>query len=248
MRRITSASVLIAVGLGTAHAAESDITVVGGMDFGFKQLRLDTGDGRDTFSPFFVTISPNIVLSYKSFYAGLSYDKSISSDPEIGQEPSGVGPTATTLDFARTDSTFTLGYRLNQSFNAFTGYTKGANEFTETRATIVLFVTEIDYSTEGPFAGVAYSKSFGNKGTLGLSVAYAKLDAELTFTFRPSAGGSTDVEGDVTGLSYGLTLSGPLTESLGYRIGIKATRYEMDDPGDITERYTNIFIGIVNYF
>lgn len=157
MRRITLALVLIVIGMGTSRAAESDVTVVGGMDFGFKQLRLDTGDGRDTFSPFYVTINPNIVLGYKSFYARLSYDKSISSDPETGQGSGPItgNPTATTLDFSRTDSTFTLGYRLNQSFSIFAGYTKGANEFTETRADVVLIVTDIEYTTTGPFAGVA---------------------------------------------------------------------------------------------
>jgi hypothetical protein len=247
---MTLVLILIAIGTNAAHAAVGDMTIVGGMDFGFKQLRLDTGDGRNTFSPFYVTINPSIVLGYKSFYASLSYDKSISSDPETGQGTGPVtgNPTATTLDFAREDSTFTLGYRLNQSFNVFAGYTKGANEFTDIRADVVLIVTDIEYTTTGPFAGVAYGKSFGKKGTLGLSIGYAELDGELRFTGRPSAGGSTDVDGDVTGLSYGVTWSGPLSESLGYRAGVKATRYKMEDPGDITERYTNIFFGIVNYF
>jgi hypothetical protein len=222
---MTLVLILIAIGTNAAHAAVGDMTIVGGMDFGFKQLRLDTGDGRNTFSPFYVTINPSIVLGYKSFYASLSYDKSISSDPETGQ-----------------------GTGLNQSFNVFAGYTKGANEFTDIRADVVLIVTDIEYTTTGPFAGVAYGKSFGKKGTLGLSIGYAELDGELRFTGRPSAGGSTDVDGDVTGLSYGVTWSGPLSESLGYRAGVKATRYKMEDPGDITERYTNIFFGIVNYF
>lgn len=250
MRRITLVLVLVATGMGAAHAAESGVTVVGGMDFGFKQLSLDTGGGGDTFSPFYVTINPNIVLGYKSFYAGLSYDKSISADPETGQAPSSIGPvpTATILDFARTDSTFTFGYRLNRSLSLFTGYTKGANEFTETRFDVTLIVTDIEYTTTGPFAGVAYSKTFGDSGTLGLSIGYAKLDGKLKFTVQPGAASSGDVKGDATGISYGLTWSGPLTESLGYRIGVKGIRYEMEDPADITERYTNIFIGIVNYF
>ena len=103
------------------------MTVVGGLDFGFKKLRLDTGSGAGVFNPSFVTINPNIVLGYSSFYASLSYDKSVSADPEIGQL---AGSTiATVTDYSRTDSTFTLGYRLNQSFNLFAGYTEGANKF-----------------------------------------------------------------------------------------------------------------------
>ena len=237
MRRLQLTLMLIASSLGMAHAAESNVTIVSGLDFGFKTLRLDTGRGGDVFRPSFVTINPSIVLGYRSFYAGLSYDKSVSADPEIG--------AAAVTDYSRTDSTFTLGYRLNQSFNLFAGYTEGANKFNTTVFGGGLIA--IDYTEKGPFAGVAYTKTFGDKGSLGMSIGYAKLDGDLKLTIYPNVG-VFSAKGDTTGLSYGLTWSGPLTGSLSYRVGVKAIRYEMKDPVDLTERYTNFFFGIMNYF
>src|SRR5712692_7609382 len=113
MRRLTLTLLLIAVGLGTAHGAESDVTVVSGLDFGFKDMRLDFTSATNKFNPSFVTINPNIGLGYKSLYASLSYDKSIRADPDTGL----IGSTGFVTDYSRTDSTFTLGYRLNQSFS-----------------------------------------------------------------------------------------------------------------------------------
>jgi len=130
MRRQILTLILIAAGLGTAQAAEDNVTVVGGLDFGFKDMRLDFASADDVFNPSFVTINPSIVLGYKSFYAGLSYDKSISADPATGLEPASNSGFVT--DYSRTDSTFTLGYRLNQSFSVFAGHTNGASKITVT--------------------------------------------------------------------------------------------------------------------
>jgi hypothetical protein len=242
MRRLQLTLVLIVSSLGMAHAAESNVAVVGGLDFGFKKLRLDTGSGGNVFNPSFVTINPSIVLGYRSFYASLSYDKSVSADPDIGQ---GAGGTVVSVtDYSRTDSTFTLGYRLNQSFSLFAGYTEGANKFVTAVVGGGFIVT--DYTEKGPFAGVAYTKTFGDKGSLGMSIGYAKLDGDLKTDI--STVGVFPNKGDTTGLSYGLSWSGPLTGSLSYRVGLKATQYEMKDPIDLTERYINFFFGIVNYF
>jgi hypothetical protein len=236
---------LIATGLGTVQAADNDMTIVGGLDFGFKRLHLDTGAGGNVFNPSFTTIIPNVAFGYKSLYGILSYDKSLSADKQT-TDAAGV-PTATTLDFSRTDSTATLGYRLGNSFSVFGGYTKGVNEFSQTSAVVFLIVTNITYAEAGPFVGVSYTQTFGNKGSLGLSVAYAQLNSELKTVTHPS-GASSDTKGDNTGLSYGLTWSGTLTGSLGYRIGVKGIQYKMDEPAKITERYTNFFVGIANYF
>ena len=256
MRRLQLTVILIASSLGMAHAAENNATVVGGLDFGFKKLRLEVGkdsngEGGGSFHPSYVTINPNFALGYKSFYASLSYDKSISADPGIGSDNNGAA--ATLLDFSRIDTTLTFGYRLNQSFSIFAGYTKGANEFTETSVNTVLVVKEINYTEKGPFAGVAYTSTFGDKGTLGLSLGYAKLDGELKIVTHGGPAKPDQIsKGDNTGLSYSVTWSGPLTGSMNYRAGLKGTRYKMpagpDNPQDITERYTTFFLGLVNYF
>jgi hypothetical protein len=247
MRRITFALLLIAFGLSAANAADSDdVTVVGGLDFGFKKLRLDF-DGTDgAFSPSFVTINPNLGLSYDSFYASLSYDTSISAESTSGTDP--IFGAGTKTDYSRTDSTFTLGYRLNQWFSLFAGYTYGVSKANVSGAFLVSTVRDIEFKEVGPFAGAAFSMTFGNIGTLGLSVGYAKLNGELSRVDHPSRSVDFQVEGDTEGFSYGLAWSGPLTGSLGYRVGLKSTRYETQDLRNLTERYTSLFLGISNYF
>lgn len=246
MRRTALILILIVTGLTTAHAAQSEAIVVGGFDFGFKTMHLDPRNGGNVLDTSYVSVNPSVAWAYKSFYTTLSYDRSINADPSPGQIGTPTA-TATLMDFARTESTFSLGYRVNDAFSLFAGYTNGVNHFTQTAAAVVLAVSEIDYSESGPFGGVALNMNFRDKGNLGLSVGYAKLDAELKISTRPS-GASTDVTGDSTGLSYTLSWSGTLTGSLGYRVGAKVTHYEMDDPGDVTERFASLFVGITNYF
>ena len=249
MRRIALALMLVVAGLTGARAADSDMTVVGGLDYGFKRLRLDTGANGNVFNSSFTTINPTLALGYKSFYSILSYERSISSDARTTDSLIPPGPTATstTTTYSRRDETATLGYRVTPWFNVFAGYTNGVNEFTQTSAVVVLIVTDITYSEKGPFAGVSFNTAIGNKGSLGLSVAYAKLDSELKSVTHPNLQ-SSSVTGDNKGLSYGLTWSGTLTGSLGYRLGIKETQYDMEQPARVKERYTSFFIGISNYF
>ena len=246
MRSLLLASMLIAAGLATAHAADSDSVIVGGFDFGFKTMHLDPRNGGNVLDTSYVSINPNVAWGYKSFYSSLSYDRSIAADQSIGQTM-GATPSATLADFSRSESTFTLGYRVNDTISLFTGYTKGANHFTQTGAALVLVATEIDYTETGPFVGFALNLNVRDKGNLGLSVGYAKLDAKLQIVARPG-GATTEVTGDSTGLSYALTWSGTLTGSLGYRVGVKTTSYDMDDPGQVTERFNSFFLGITNYF
>lgn len=246
MRRTALILILIATGVTTAHAAGNDGIIVGGFDFGFKTMHLDPRNGGSVLDTSYVSVNPSVAWAYRSFYTTLSYDRSVSSDPSPGQTATATA-TATLMDFSRTESTFTLGYRVNDAFNLFVGYTKGANHFTQTAAAVVLAVSAIDYSETGPFAGVALNVNFRDKGNLGLSVGYAKLDADLKIFTRPSDVG-TEVTGDSTGLSYTLSWSGTLTGSLGYRVGAKVTHYNMEDPGDVSERYAGFFVGITNYF
>lgn len=247
MRQTWFALLLIATTLGRAHAADNDFIVVGGMDFGFKELRLDTRTVSDNLESSFLTINPNIALGYESFYASLSYDRSVSADPRYSENAAGTGGFIT--EFSRTDTTFTLGYRVSPSFSLFAGYTEGVNTFTVTGAALSLFVRKIEYTESGPFAGIAYSNTFGDKGALGISVGYADLDGELSVRdYGPGSSVDAKVKGDTTGLSYTLAWTGSLTGSLGYRVGAKLTEYEMDEPAKINERYTSFFLGIMNYF
>jgi hypothetical protein len=253
MRRIVFILLLCASGPGVVHAAD-EAMIVGGIDFGFKSLRLDFDRADNAFTPSFVTINPNLGLSYGGFYASLSYDRSISAESISGVDAAfGLG---TSTDYARTDSTFTLGYRINPSFSLFAGYTHGVSTFNVTGSRllfttppeVVIGVTDVEFKETGPFAGAAYNMSFANQHTLGLSVGYAMLDGELSRHSQPTGLGDFEVDGDTEGFSYGLTLSGPLTGSLGYRVAFKSTRYETQDLDGLTESYNSFYIGVMNFF
>ncbi|MBI3899852.1 MAG: hypothetical protein HY308_16370 [Gammaproteobacteria bacterium] len=246
MRRLLLAFLLVAAGNGVVQADDGDVTVVGGVDVGFKDFSLEINRNLSSYSPSFVTINPTLVLGYKSFYTSLSYDKSITADTGSSTAQSGDRTLANTTEFARVDSTFTVGYRLSP-FNFFFGYTDGTSKFTETTFDSVFIVATTEYTETGPFGGMTYTKMFSDTGNLVLSIAYAQLEGNLEIFTRPS-GSFFRANGDSTGLSYGLTWTGPLTGSLGYRVGFKITEYEMTEPVGIIEKYTNFFIGIANYF
>jgi hypothetical protein len=258
MRRIVL--VLLLCANGVAHAADDEATIVGGIDFGFKKLRLDFDRADNAFTPSFVTINPNLGLSYGAFYASLSYDKSISAETTSGVD-SALG-LATATDYSRADTAFTLGYRIGPSFSLFLGYTQGVSKmnvkgsrFVVTDPTtnppeieIFLNVQDIEFKETGPFAGAAFNTTFANQHTLGLSLGYAVLEGRLSRHSQPAAPLDFEVEGDTKGFSYGLMLSGPLTGSLGYRLALKSTRYETDDLNGLTESYNSFYIGVMNFF
>jgi hypothetical protein len=245
---------------GIANAAESDTTVVGGFDFGFKQLELTVGPdsgggGGDTFDPFFVSLNPYVTIATGRFYTSLGYDKAISLDPKARSQTRGGVSRASTLTFSRSDATLTFGYRVGESISLFAGWVRGENSGVSTAEASGggIDVTDINYTETGPFAGIAYTHGFGDKGSLGFTLAYAKLDGELSTT-RDYTGGveKQNSSGDTTGYSASLTWTGSLTGSLAYRVGLKALSYKMPEsstnPQEITEQYNNFFFGIMNYF
>jgi hypothetical protein len=249
----------LVAGSGVARAEdEGGIAVVAGLDFGFKAFKLLVPDG-NSFNASYVDINPTLALGYGRFYANFSYDKTIDANSRITSDGN-TAPTASAdqLDFSRSDTTVTLGFRLTPSLNAFAGYTKGKNRFLETRVDVdpvngsTLAISDIRYNSDGPFIGTSYTRSYGEKGSLSLSLAYGWLQGELRIKEYgggnpPSSGAIT---GDTQGVSVGATWTGPLTGNLSYRYGLKWTQYKLTGGGDfdLTERYTTLFFGISNYF
>lgn len=190
-------------------------------------------------------------------YATVSYDSTIESGAVMTFDEGLPGQ----LDMSRTDYFLTFGYRITDVISVFGGWLNGETMVmmagmrqTGGPGVINYSVQEIDYSEKGPYAGLSLAHSFGDKGTLSLSLAYARLNGVLTQTRNTVTIGTTatTAEGDVAGLSYTLTWAGTLSGTLGYRLGLKATRYASesspDNPGGITEEYNTVFLGVVNYF
>lgn len=242
---------------GPTQAADSEVTVVGALDFAFKDLTLESaGGGGPKFNTTLTTINPGVAIAYRRFYTNINFDKSIDSAATT-QVENGL-PSMLTM--SRSDTVLTLGYRVLDSVSLYAGWLSGdigayLNGERDV-GTPTFYTQEISYTEKGPFAGIAVSHNFGDKGSVSFSVAYAKLDGEMSQT-RYTGGatpGTTYDNGnvDVKGLSYSLIWTGPMNGSMNYRLGVKSTRYEGDAAGggatNLDEYYTSLFFGLTNSF
>jgi len=242
-----------------ALAADSDFVVAGGMDFAFKNLDLYPGSTK--LSTQLTTLNPSVAIGYKSFYASLAYDKTVSSEPSTEVQES--NRLATVDQIYRSDILFTLGYRPFSFMSVFVGYLHADNHFNLSGArssggTASPTIVEGNYIEYGGFAGVSFSHSFGSKGTLAVTAAWASLSGAIDQTSYyagpPATIDSSHEDFDTSGLSYSIIWTGPLVGSLHYRVGAKFTSYQGDnvretsDTSEIKEKYTTFFLGVMNYF
>jgi len=263
-RRFLLLSLLL--GLTANTQAADDLTVVGALDFAFKDMTLEAAGGGggsgQSFNTTVSSINPGLAIAYKRFYANVNYDKSINSETttQIDQGQ----PSALTM--SRSDTVLTLGYRAADFASLYVGWLSGeigaylTGQYRFSPTEFAFYTQDISYTEKGPFAGVSFSHNFGEKGSASLSVAYAKLDGEFTqirYTGTTNLGNPPITQydvgtADVNGLSYNLTWTGALTGSLNYRLGVKYTRYEgtANGPGSssINEYYTAFFLGLTNVF
>lgn len=169
---------------------------------------------------------------YRGFYTALTIERSLGE-----ADSSGLTNNGTTWSDGRNhrkEDTLTAGYTLPEGFSVFLGYQQidGIRTFSEHAASGTIDVTtgdsEIRY--KGPFAGFGYAHPF-EKGVLSASVAKAKMKGEsdqrsVNETGTTATFNQDHAEGDVDGLSYGLTWTAPLVETLSFQVGYKATRYD----------------------
>ena len=243
-----------------ASAAEekSDLSIVVSGAINYKKLEFKITDV--SFEPKLVTFDLAFTGAYKSFYATINYDKSIQDDYLYDYDANGQDDTI--MIMSREDSGLTLGYSFTNAFTLFGGYLDGTTTALRpgNHGAIVTgdpdrFNGAFEFGMSGPFIGVGYATPVGQKATLSLNIAYADMDGDLLFDNGPY---KEKIDGDSSGFSYGISLSGPLVESMAYRIGIKANRYEFDDtdyvpgPGndDFThdQNFTMLYVGVSNYF
>jgi len=243
-----------------ANAASSDAVIAGGIDIAFKTLDLKPGNSELKTS--MTSVNPNLAFGYGRFYVSAAYDKTLTSEPrtEVQQGTN----YATTDQLSRSDIVLTVGVRVFDFLSVFAGWLQGDSNFNLTGVRNyspggpAYTIIEGNYLEKGPFAGLAFSHSFGNKGSLAATIGYAILDGEISqtnyaqFTAIPPVITSNSDDGQVKGLSYSLIWTGPLSGSLNYRVGVKYTHYNGEEifqtDGGIEEKYTSFFLGITNFF
>lgn len=242
--------------LFSASASAEKVQVVGSVDVNFKNLTFNPANVGKRTTPL-TTINPNLIFAYKRWYGSISYDGAVG-DGTISVID---GSYAQILSLSRSDLILTGGYRLGNSFSVFGGMLGGRIKGVQygTSGTNEWKVLTINYTEQGPFIGGAYTFPVGKKSSVNLSVAYAAIQGKINQrddrTDTSTNTLSTNYYNDsfpVSGLSYGVTLTGELTNTMSYRAGIKATSYRGEPTASLTngivEEYTSFFFGVTNYF
>jgi len=244
-----------------SKAEENKLLVVGSIDVAFKNLTFNPGGAARQTTPL-TTINPNVVLARGKWYGSLSYDGALAAG-SISVLENGYPAV---LSLSRSDFLLTFGYRVASPVSIFGGWLSGninalqSGIRQESGPVLKSVVQTINYLEQGPFLGVAYSVPVGKKSSLNFSAAYANLTGSLNekstkVNLSTGAADPTTYSNrsfGVSGLSYGITLTGELSNSMSYRAGIKATNYRGEptavDPVGIIEEYTSVFFGVTNYF
>lgn len=241
MRRPTCAA-LAALMVPVCAAAQESVAFSAAVDLSYKQLRLEEVAGPDivnVFNPglWMVSISPSV--AYRGFFASAGFERSLGEASTAGHYAAGFE----TRTWRREENNLSVGYNVWRGLSVFAGKLRN-----HTVAVIHPF-REYTYTEDGPYYGIGYSHRFPGGGALSASVASTRADGSLRETRFV-----TERLGDVTGESYSLSWSAPLTGSMFYRIGYKANRYEFEftDPffGQRTTKqaFDAFVLGVANYF
>jgi hypothetical protein len=263
MKRWTGIAALLAClsVIETAYAADNQLLVVGGVDFASNSGGLSSNGG--DLSTLVSTISPSVTLAHGNFYSSLTVEQTLGSKTAVLMD----NGYPQIVSAERQGYDLTLGYRLSDSVSIFTGWQKndinglvtGMHEENSTDG-YQPAVMHVDYATNGPYVGAAWSHGFGKKGTLGLTAGYAVLsyaDNETRSTASPTVSPPAiitnfNASGSTRGFSYGVSWTGDLTGSLAYRVGVKGIRYTSGpssiNPNGVVDQFTSYYVGISNYF
>ena len=193
---------------------------VGVSDYTFKQGARGNVFPEVEFNVTFKMVGVGLTTVYDRFYVDLSYqDSSDESDT--------FGPEKLTGD--RRDYAATVGMRvLDNRGNVYVGYKNGKSEASGNLG------TDLTFEEDGFFIGASYGWVIADAGMLSINAAYADLDGNLKEkpgpTYDPSL--AMDADSEATGLSYGISWNGKISDKMGYSVSFDANDYEFDNLKD----------------
>ena len=231
--------------------------IIAGVSLGYANLSFPEKLDHDVSFP-----SANLTLAAALKRWQLTLNRTFSlQDADISEEEDSGQASRDDLDL-------TLGYQINKHWSIFAGFKDGETD--------MLFVSREDqdegisvpvkesYEQKGPYVGGSYSWDFDKAGRLGISVAYAKLDANNNFgintdddeideelEFDDIAG---QAKGDTSGFSYGLSWTMPLSGNLLFQTRFKINDYQQDirhqgrQFKDIDETLVSLLVGLAYVF
>lgn len=239
--------------------SDSALTIVGGAAINFKNSDFDVGGKK--LSPSFITLDISGALAYDKYYIAFNYDPTLKEHLEHDTDINQSGEQEDTyLNITRVDYSTAIGMNVWETVNIFAGWKFGetaVNSFSNARSIQAGNFQDINFELyfreEGPFVGTSYTYKHKDKGNLSLSLAYAQMAGEIELK---SIVQKEILDGDTTGLSYGLEWSGPLSNNMIYKLGYKAHRYRFKQDGlasngeDFSSDvlFNMFYLGVANYF
>ncbi|MDH5632643.1 MAG: hypothetical protein OEZ10_06555 [Gammaproteobacteria bacterium] len=185
-----------------------------------------------------VTAELAFTAAYKQFYMSLSADESVNSTYELEAERE--------LQSSRQDYALTFGYNI-AGFNIFAGYKDGQSEISS-KEIFTGELTDLTFRDNGPFLGFSYGYQMDKYGSIGANVAYAAMAGQL---IRGSSVSPfiLNLDGDTSGVSYGLYWSVPVNDSQVFSANLKSHRYQFSsDLIDYEQNFDILSLSLSSYF
>jgi len=198
------------------------------------------------------TVNVNPAIAWRGLFLAAAFERTLGEattrvDVTTTFANGTGGHSTTTGTVRREENSVTLGYDLWKGVTPFVGYFQNRTDLYTAN-----YTQDFYYREYGPYYGFGYSHGFEGGGRLGMSFAYARANG--TVTSRPGQETASSMSGTLTGTSIGISWNAPISSTVSYRIGYKATRYKFKLPGtqfgdlDAAEDYDALYLGLVKYF
>lgn len=239
--------------------AQDSLSFSAAVDLNYKRLDQSTvfvnqSTGVATtneFNPKLWTLNFSPSIAWKGVFLTAAFERSLG-DASVSEPTSGGWNDRR---YSREENSVTLGYAW-RGLAVFAGYldnttTTNITQVNSPSGAVSLSTSEV--TEEGPYFGIGYSYRFSGGGSIAASIAATRADGSSRVRSSNPAQ-SNQGDGDVEGTSYGLSWSAPLTGSLFYRLGLKATRYDFTFTDNLgferrtKQNYDAFYLGVANYF
>lgn len=257
-----SSLILVGLLIPISSVNAEDIRIVAGLSYGYSTFSFPEKLDHDIGFP-----STNLALVATEGRWQIAVNSGVTLEDATISEEEDIGTAS------RSDLDVTFAYQATSQWAFFTGYKSGETKMrfsardTEDEGEVV-YINE-SYSQKGPFIGGSYSLQFEKAGRLSISLAYAFLDATNNFSANTDDNQEDEdeeqeelefddltgtVEGDITGLSYGVTWTMPLSSNLLFQTRLKVNDYQQDIKfeqthfKDIDENFTTLHVGLAYVF
>ena len=222
------------------QSAVAEVLWIPAVGLNMKSLQFDRSFDPSTTEATFTMADLTITAAFDDFYMQLNTNQPLSDE----KTSDSIGEVVVERD----DVTLTIGCNCLaalEKLTLFVGYNMGTTVIT---GTVPLSTFEESYKDAGFFIGGSYPLFSTDEGGLTAVLAYASLDGSVDIQDEITDSNET-FDGDTTGISYGLTWSGGLTEATNYSVAVKQQVYVFDTGlFSVDQNYTNLSASVTFFF